>query len=84
MTLRWTVAEWVGQEHNEREKTTSRRNDAKMLNRSVLIVRPNQPYLDWAASLDDSTPVLKRGGAESPSNMQWQTKEAAKIKDRTE
>ena len=25
-----------------------------MLNRGVLIVRPNQPYLDWAAGLDES------------------------------
>lgn len=25
-----------------------------MLNRGSLIVRPKQPYLDWAASLDDS------------------------------
>jgi hypothetical protein len=25
-----------------------------MLNRGVVIVRPNQPYLDWAAGLDDS------------------------------
>ena len=25
-----------------------------MLNRAVLIVRPKQPYLDWAASLDDA------------------------------
>jgi hypothetical protein len=25
-----------------------------MLNRSALIVRPKQPYLDWAAGLDDS------------------------------
>ena len=25
-----------------------------MLNRGVLIVRPRQPYLDWAAGLDDS------------------------------
>ena len=25
-----------------------------MLNRGVLIVRPKQPYLDWAAGLDDS------------------------------
>ena len=25
-----------------------------MLNRSALIVRPKRPYLDWAASLDDS------------------------------
>jgi len=33
--------------------------------------------------IDHVTP-LKRGGADSPSNMQWQTKEEAKIKDRTE
>ncbi len=25
-----------------------------MLNRAVLIVRPKQPYLDWAAGMDDS------------------------------
>jgi len=25
-----------------------------MLNRGVLIVRPKQPYLDWATALDDS------------------------------
>jgi hypothetical protein len=25
-----------------------------MLNRGALIVRPKQPYLDWAAGLDDS------------------------------
>lgn len=25
-----------------------------MLNRGVVIVRPRQPYLDWAAGLDDS------------------------------
>ena len=33
--------------------------------------------------IDHVTP-LKRGGADSPSNMQWQTKEAAKAKDRVE
>ena len=27
---------------------------------------------------------LKRGGADSPANMQWQTKEAAKAKDKWE
>ena len=25
-----------------------------MLNRGVLIIRPKQPYIDWAAGLDDS------------------------------
>jgi hypothetical protein len=33
--------------------------------------------------VDHITP-LKRGGADSPSNMQWQTKEAAKAKDKWE
>ncbi len=33
--------------------------------------------------VDHVTP-LKRGGADAPSNMQWQTKEAAKAKDKTE
>ena len=32
----------------------------------------------------DHVQPLKRGGADSPSNMQWQTKQAAKEKDRTE
>lgn len=32
----------------------------------------------------DHVVPLKRGGADSPENMQWQTKEAAKLKDRTE
>jgi hypothetical protein len=29
----------------------------------------------------DHIKPLKRGGADAPSNMQWQTKEAAKQKD---
>jgi hypothetical protein len=33
--------------------------------------------------VDHVTP-LKRGGADAPSNMQWQTKEAAKAKDKSE
>ena len=32
----------------------------------------------------DHVKPLKRGGADAPSNMQWQTKEAAKEKDRWE
>src|SRR5476651_406645 len=32
----------------------------------------------------DHVKPLKRGGADEPSNMQWQTKEAAKQKDKTE
>lgn len=33
--------------------------------------------------IDHVTP-LKRGGADTPSNMQWQTKEAVREKDRSE
>lgn len=33
--------------------------------------------------IDHLTP-LKRGGADAPSNMQWQTREAAKAKDKIE
>ncbi len=32
----------------------------------------------------DHIKALKRGGADEPSNMQWQTVAAAKAKDRTE
>jgi hypothetical protein len=32
----------------------------------------------------DHVKPLKRGGADTPSNMQWQTKADAKAKDRTE
>jgi len=32
----------------------------------------------------DHVKPLKRGGADTPSNMQWQTKEAAKQKDKVE
>ena len=28
-----------------------------MLNRGAVVVRPKQPYLDWAAALGDSVPV---------------------------
>lgn len=32
-----------------------------MLNRAALIVRPKQPYIDWAAGLDDSGLVPDAG-----------------------
>lgn len=32
----------------------------------------------------DHVKPLKRGGADAPGNMQWQTKEAAKAKDKVE
>jgi hypothetical protein len=32
----------------------------------------------------DHVKPLKRGGSDSPSNMQWQTKQAAKAKDKWE
>jgi hypothetical protein len=32
----------------------------------------------------DHVQALKHGGADTPSNMQWQTVQAAKVKDKTE
>ena len=32
----------------------------------------------------DHTKALKHGGSDTPANMEWKTKEAAKAKDRTE
>ena len=36
-----------------------------MLNRGVLIVRPAQPFLDWAATLDDSGLVPNTDGEQT-------------------
>lgn len=36
-----------------------------MLNRALLIVRPKQPFLDWAAQLDDSGLVPKVEGEQT-------------------
>ncbi|HUI26384.1 MAG TPA: hypothetical protein VL403_09905 [Candidatus Kryptonia bacterium] len=36
-----------------------------MLNRGVLIVRPKQPYLDWAAGLDDSGVIPDPAGEQT-------------------
>lgn len=36
-----------------------------MLNRSAIIVRPAQPFLDWAATLDDSGLVPNAGGEQT-------------------
>ena len=36
-----------------------------MLNRAVLVVRPKQPYLDWAAQLDESGLVPNAEGEQT-------------------
>jgi hypothetical protein len=36
-----------------------------MLNRGAVIVRPKQPFLDWAASLDDSGLLPDRDGEQT-------------------
>jgi len=36
-----------------------------MLNRGVVIVRPKQPYLDWATGLDDSGIVPDPNGEQT-------------------
>ena len=40
-----------------------------MLNRAVLIVRPKQPYIDWAAGLDDSGLVPDPEGEQTVGGM---------------
>jgi len=50
-----------------------------MLNRAVVIVRPKQPYLDWALSLDDSGLVPDPGNEQtvytsSCRNSVWTTR----------
>jgi hypothetical protein len=52
-----------------------------VLNRAVLIVRPGQPFLDWAAQPDDSgeiprvdgeqTAYLNPGYGDDELTMQW-------------
>jgi hypothetical protein len=50
-----------GDEHACSEQRTG----AAMLNRGVVIVRPKQPYLDWAAGLDDSGIVPDPNGEQT-------------------
>ena len=34
---------------------------SRWINRAAIVVRPRQPYLDWAASLDDEAPAHVKG-----------------------
>ena len=49
-----------------------------------LTAPPNTRPLIRRLHVIDHIIPLKRGGADAPSNMQWQTKEAAKAKDKWE
>ncbi len=46
-------------------------------------VQTGHPH-GWPGHVVDHVIALKRGGADDPRNMQWQTIEAAKAKDRIE
>lgn len=42
-----------------------------MINRGVLIVRPKQPFLDWAAGLDDSGVLPDVEGEHLKTFREW-------------
>ena len=48
-----------------------------MLNRSAIIVRPKQPYLDWALALDD-TCVREDALVQKPSGTSFDQKDRAR------
>lgn len=52
--------------------------------RTHLCPSTNQPRGACPGYIVDHIIAIKRGGADSPSNMQWQTVEDAKAKDRWE
>jgi hypothetical protein len=52
--------------------------------RELTRARPRAAPPDGAPDVIDHVQALKHGGADTPSNMQWQTIEAAKAKDKIE
>lgn len=81
-------------QHNSKYCTTCERDSSGHIKRSPEAKREFEKYNPCPSTgnssggctgyvIDHKAP-LKRGGGDDPSNMQWQTKEEAKEKDKTE
>jgi hypothetical protein len=71
--------------HSLAQRNASRRRDAHQQSRSF--ARPEsfaETHPPLKPYVVDHIKPLKRGGSDSPSNMQWQTKQEAKAKDKWE
>lgn len=62
-------------------RSTSAKNEFKRQTPCPATGKPRGPCPGYVV---DHVVPLKRGGADAPANMQWQTKEEAKAKDRWE
>jgi hypothetical protein len=67
--------------HRHRTRSTTPRASFQRQNPCPVNGKKSGPCPGYI--VDHVTP-LKRGGADAPSNMQWQTKAAARAKDRME
>ena len=67
--------------HGRIERSEAAKNTFKREHPCPATQQPKGPCPGYVI---DHVIALKRGGADSPSNMQWQTVEEAKAKDRVE
>jgi hypothetical protein len=67
--------------HRHRTRSTTARTRFQRQNPCPATGKKSGPCPGYVV---DHKQALKRGGADAPSNMQWQTQEAAKAKDRVE
>lgn len=81
---RKSKVEWVGSPRDSKgriKRSESAKNVFKRSNPCPATGKTSGPCKGYV--IDHMTP-LSKGGQDSPSNMQWQTKEAAKQKDKWE
>lgn len=72
----------MARDHRGRIKRSQQaKNEFKRQHPCPATGRSRGPCLGYVV---DHVVALKRGGADSPGNMQWQTREAAREKDRWE